>query len=1318
MAIDPVRLKQLFQGAVAISDQEQRAAWLVQECGADADLLAKLKALLIARDDPASFLDRLAPPASSHTEETGAFTPNQEAANSIPLPTTQEKPGHVVGRYKLLECIGEGGMGSVWMAEQREPVKRLVALKLIKAGMDTQAVLTRFEAERQALALMDHPNIAKVLDGGTTESGRPFFVMELVKGLPLTEYCDNRRLSVDARLQLFIQICSAVQHAHQKGIIHRDLKPSNVLVTEHDGRPVPKVIDFGLAKALNATNMLTDRTLHTAYGTVVGTPLYMAPEQVGINALDTDTRSDVYALGVMLYELLTGTTPLEKKRFKEAAWEEVKRIIQEEEPPRPSLRLSTSNALPNLAANRHTEPAKLTGIVRGELDWIVMKALEKDRNRRYETANGFAMDLQRYLANEAVTACPPSAGYRIRKFVSRNKGKVLAASLVLAALLFGILGTTWGMMQARAERDEKELARQAAEESFQRTRQVVDDFFTLVSQNTIFNVPGLQPIRKDLLEKARVYYQETLQKRPDDPDILAGYAAAYFRLTMVYYELDRMSDLVPVITKGVEHANQLYDRFPLAKEAHVKLAGIWHGERRMQNSSLLPKDYDVLSRNLQDFIVVWRKFLSAQPDQLLFERDIAIAQMYLGQIYLTQSEIANRVQEASRAKAWLDPCISTLEKLVAINPKDRTSREFLKSALFLNAVSHNILGKHEEAIRYRETSDRLEARLAADFPDTPFYREFTINAKVMQINQLMKAEKYAEAEKVCLEAMQLLDDLHHDQPGTTQYGLKKLGLVTSLSQIQKRMRKPVSIDVPLQQLLETCRQRLKTWPNQPTMLTELISVLNYSAEVARERGRLDEAEVYMLEARTQLQTKKPEWMSDAEHQEKLGTFLIWQLRPFYELTGRQKDRDEACRQAHTIFMKLSQINDSQSWLYWFRLGEVQFFLGLLEQSIVSLDVSIKLNPRNQFSWNLRGEAYRNLNQYEKAIQDYSKAIEVDPTFAWAWHHRAWNRAQLGQFDQAILDHRKATELSPEIVVFHTELGNTLLKHGKTDEAIKSYRKASELDSKNEGIKKKLAELETTWKLESELIGIRQAVEKEPANPVHYRKLGITLLNQSKLDEAVAAFRKAIELEPNNSNNHNNLGVALARQKKNTQAITVFRKAIELDPKYTRAHHALAETLMSTKDQPGAIAAFRKVLELDPNNAGAMNNLAWMLLTADDVKLRNPQEALTLSRKAVELTKDNWAHLDTFSVAAFRNQQWQESLESREKMIKLRKPRTEDKFFLAMSLWKLDRQDEARKYFTEARAEFAKLQKPDNWLTEIKQEAEALLGVTTPTSSVK
>src|SRR5262249_16386356 len=382
------------------------------------------------------------------------YTPQPEEAPPPQLTTPDYRPNPEPGvviavRYTLVEKIGEGGMGEVWVAKQTEPVKRKVALKLIKAGMDSKAALQRFDAERQALALMDHPNIARVLDGGMTPDHRPFFVMELVNGLPLTRFCDDAKLGIRQRLELFASICQAVQHAHHKGIVHRDLKPANILVTIIDGRGVPKIIDFGVAKAVSGR--LTDESLSTQFGAVVGTLEYMAPEQAGFSGHDIDTRADIYSLGVILYELLTGLRPIDARRLKKAALTELIRIIQEEEPSKPSTRLSTDESAPSLAALRQTEPRRLTALLRGELDWVVMRCRERKRAGRYEPAGALARDVQPYLADEPVEARPPSAGYRLRKFLRRNRGPVLAASLVLLALLAGMAGTVWGLFEARRQ---------------------------------------------------------------------------------------------------------------------------------------------------------------------------------------------------------------------------------------------------------------------------------------------------------------------------------------------------------------------------------------------------------------------------------------------------------------------------------------------------------------------------------------------------------------------------------------------------------------------------------------------------------------------------------------------------------------------------------------------------------------------------------------------------------------------------------------------------------------------------------------------------
>ena len=477
---------------------EDREAFLALACGENAALLAKVRALLAAHEamptgcptEPASVESEsegegivnannqktVVAPAGVGREDEGIMNANNQ--KTVVAPAGVEREGGRIGRYKLLQQIGEGGFGTVWMAEQMEPVSRRVALKIIKPGMDTREIIARFEAERQAVAMMDHPNIAKVFDAGATDTGRPFFVMELVKGIPITQYCDEAGLGTRERLALFGDVCSAINHAHQKGVIHRDIKPSNVMVTLHGDKPVVKVIDFGIAKATQGK--LTDKTLFTRFEQFVGTPVYMSPEQASLSGLDVDTRSDIYALGILLYELLVGKPPFDAQALLSAGYEEMRRIIREVEPVRPSSRISTMAAeeRTQLAKARHVEPEKLGKLVEPDLDWIVMKAIDKDRTRRYETANAFAQDIAHFLADEAVIARPPSAGYQFRKFARRNNAALRVAAAIAAVLVAATLVSTWQavratraekrtvetLVQVAAERDAKEVARKDAED--------------------------------------------------------------------------------------------------------------------------------------------------------------------------------------------------------------------------------------------------------------------------------------------------------------------------------------------------------------------------------------------------------------------------------------------------------------------------------------------------------------------------------------------------------------------------------------------------------------------------------------------------------------------------------------------------------------------------------------------------------------------------------------------------------------------------------------------------------------------------------------
>jgi len=423
--------EEIFDKAVEITDPKEQATFLDQACGGDEKLRAEVDVLLKWNQEAGSFLD----------------VAGSDGTATLDSDAVPDASGTVIGRYKLLEKIGEGGMATVYMAEQKRPIRRRVALKIIKLGMDTKQVIGRFEAERQALAMMDHPNIAKVFDAGTTETGRPYFVMELVKGMAMTEFCDSNHLTTQERLDLFISVCQAVQHAHQRGIIHRDIKPTNVLVTLHDGKPVVKVIDFGIAKAVN--QQLTEKTVFTRFSQMIGTPEYMSPEQAEMSGLDIDTRTDVFSLGVLLYELLTGTTPFDSEYLLSKGYNEMQRIIREEEPVRPSTKVSTlGDSLTEIAKHRRTSPDLLCKLIRSDLDWIVMKTIEKDRSRRYESVSELAADVQRHLDNETVLAGRPSAFYRIQKFVKRNK--LLASSAVMITSVVVLAAIFSGVMAIRA----------------------------------------------------------------------------------------------------------------------------------------------------------------------------------------------------------------------------------------------------------------------------------------------------------------------------------------------------------------------------------------------------------------------------------------------------------------------------------------------------------------------------------------------------------------------------------------------------------------------------------------------------------------------------------------------------------------------------------------------------------------------------------------------------------------------------------------------------------------------------------------------------
>jgi serine/threonine protein kinase/tetratricopeptide (TPR) repeat protein len=676
--------KSIFLAAIDGHTAQQWPAFLDEACAGDVQLRAQVEKLLRAQAALGSFHE---------TRRLGLAPTGDERI--------RECPGALIGPYKVLEQIGEGGFGVVFLAEQQQSIRRLVALKLLKHGMDTRQVLARFEAERQALALMDHPNIARVLDAGETPpacaggSPRPYFVMELVKGMPITQFCDHHHLAPEARLKLFIDVCHAIQHAHHKGVIHRDIKPGNVLVTLHDGVPVVKVIDFGVARAMG--QKLTERTLFTTRGQMVGTPAYMSPEQAEMSGLDIDTRSDVYSLGVLLYELLTGTTPLEISRLQDVGYAEMQRLIREEEAPRPSTRLSSlGDSATVLASNRGLDVKRLRQLLAGELDWVVMKALEKDRNRRYDTPASFAEDVERYLRREAILARPPSLAYKLKKFTQRNRVAVLTVAAVAAALLAGTAVASWqavcarqaeagAVAAARAERLAKEDA-QAREAELEAVLKFVEErLFALARPEGLAGGVGRDVRLREAALSALSFVEKDFKREP--------LIEARLRLTL------GMS--FAYLGKNRTAAAQ----FEAARALNARHRGPYHRET-LASMHNLARIYHALSR-FADARKLYEETLAVQratlgpdhPETLLSGYSLAITYAALGR---HSEALQLREQTLARRKARLGP----------------DHADTLRSILGL-ANSYEALGRHADALRLREqTLPRMKARLGRGHPDT------------------------------------------------------------------------------------------------------------------------------------------------------------------------------------------------------------------------------------------------------------------------------------------------------------------------------------------------------------------------------------------------------------------------------------------------------------------------------------------------------------------------------------------------------------------------------------------------------------------------
>ncbi len=751
-----------FHEARRIAPGAGRAAFLGQACGEDSGLKERLQALLRVHEQEAGFL---------HVPALAALAPTGSV----------EGPDTVIGPYTLLDMIGEGGMGVVYRAEQTAPVRREVALKIIRPGMDTKPVIARFEAERQALALMDHPNIARVLDVGATEGGRPYFVMELVRGAPITDYCEANRLPVADRLGLFVLVCQAVQHAHQKGIIHRDLKPTNVLVTRHDGGPVPKVIDFGIAKSTGRT--LTDGTLSTAFAEWVGTPLYMSPEQAEMGGLDIDTRSDVYSLGVLLYELLTATTPFDRETFRAATFDEVRRIIREQEPPAPSARLaSLGGARSTVAANRRVDARQLDRAVRGELDWIAKKALEKDRTRRYETANDFAADVMRHLNDETVEACPPSARYRSAKYARRHRAMIMTVGLVSSALVVGTAVSLW--QAARAT-----VALGQAEDSLILGLQAVDELYDQAAerwQNDLLRWGPTLP--RPFLEKALRFYERFNDVRRVDPHV--GHASR--RAGEVLLQLGRLTEAETALRRAEAIFQALRAVDPENPEHLHELAATYASQGE------LPLKWDERLPIYEEAIRLREELVGRFPASRLHRKELAMSHRILGHRAppghpgaLEHLERAREIGERLCAEAPDDPGLrcdlgATFREFGGVLSNSGRHVEAEQSCRRAVAIHESLAaqypmrpqfqvqlgweclgmgwtllnaGRLDEVLRFAEPAETAFGGLSSEFPDFPPYRGWKAEAATVQAIALFLTGRRAEAEAKLrrLEAMEDVD---------------------------------------------------------------------------------------------------------------------------------------------------------------------------------------------------------------------------------------------------------------------------------------------------------------------------------------------------------------------------------------------------------------------------------------------------------------------------------------------------------------------------------------------------------------------------------
>jgi serine/threonine protein kinase/tetratricopeptide (TPR) repeat protein len=1327
-------LMTVFSTALDCGSAEERAAYLDRACAGDPALRERVEALLRAHGRGGDFLGRAAGPA-----KTTGFEPGAGEAS----PDTAPDSGAVIaGRYKLLERIGEGGMGEVWMAEQTEPVRRKVALKLVKPGMDSRQVLARFEAERQALALMDHPNIARVLDGGSTEAGRPFFVMELVKGVPVTKYCDDHRLTPRERLELFAQVCQAVQHAHQKGIIHRDIKPSNVLVAPYDGVPVPKVIDFGIAKA--AGQPLTEKTLFTGLGVVVGTPEYMSPEQAELNNQDIDTRSDVYALGVLLYELLTGSTPLTRKRLKEAALLEVLRLVREEEPPRPSTRLSTTDELPTVAANRGLEPRKLSGVVRGELDWIVMRALEKDRNRRYESANGLGEDVRRYLADEPVQACPPSAWYRLSKFGRRHRAALVTAGVVAAALLLATAVSVWQAVRAndalKSERETRStLDAERAETDRQRSRVNGDLSDALVETAGLREKAraGRFASKNWAAVREAAKRAQTLAAHELADPLLARRVESLLA-ELKQDEIDQNTEaqleeirLNPDLGSNREPALAVFRAYGIPVGGmSVDLAAKRVAASSIRDSLVLTLDYladSARNENERWMLSVargvsddpWRKTyfdarlrgdwvvmreLAARPDTLKQPPG------FIGNLgralhqYSSSYDLGAGADLCRRALALYPAELSILRVCSESNVPFSAGEIFPRMVLAMRPESPSAnmalgywlqrLGRDEEAVALFDRAFPAQAQNPWIQEYTRIHRDFARGRLLEREGKLDQAiEAFQEATRrsrlpttdVDMPAFEHLLDLLERKGAPAEVVNRWLAeYAKAFPQTGAEMDKRREILLKRGMAREAIAVDMRFLPgataNDPAAGKRLIELIARSGLLEETLAGLHEGDANR--AIILEQTGRLE--------EALAAWEKCLSNPksgkggalSWMLYGDALRRAKRLPQAEAAYRSALKV-DPYNPVVRGRLDR------LAAKDAPDEDVRFRGSSAAGGALMLQGNDLRAKGDLKGAVAAYKRAIELYPDGLF-WYYNlgeallALNGEQGG--DEAAC--RKVLELYPHAAAAHCALAGVLSDRGA---AIAACRRAIELDNKFASAYAELAAAlvrppAAKADLEAAVDAYSTAIKLEPTKDGYLCCRGDLYRQLGERDKGLADCDAALALSPDYHFALSLKGELHADAGQWEKAVEAFSRSINARSTDS-AFLGRARAYQKLKKWDSAVADYGEFLRLFPqteSRGSVLNEFAWLLATCSDPLVRNPRRAVAHAQELVKGSPRVSAFWNTLGVAQYRAGDWKAAVEALDKSRELSGGGiAEDWCFLAMAHRKLGHDDEARKAYDRA-----------------------------------